>query len=239
MVKKTFKKKIVKRKRKSVRTKASSTVGKELQWSHKLPLPPSWSCKFLYAETFNLTTGVLGIIGSAQLFRLNNIYDPNYTGTGHQPYGFNEISVFYSKYQVMTTKVTLIWSTIGGTADVQTCYMLSTGSNAFSLAGLSVDYATEQPAVNTGLLSASGSTRTVEQNVIVPMHKLFGVSKQEYADDSYISQAYGPFEPVAAKTAYISIGVGSPSGVAGEGVTCQVVMEYSVRFMERVTQAQS
>lgn len=33
-------------------------------------------------------------------FRLNSLFDPNLTGTGHQPKGFDQLAAFYSRYRV-------------------------------------------------------------------------------------------------------------------------------------------
>lgn len=40
-------------------------------------------------------------------FRMNDLYDPNYTGTGHQPQGFDLLMGLYSKFTVIASKITL------------------------------------------------------------------------------------------------------------------------------------
>lgn len=37
---------------------------------------------------------------------INNIFDPNTTGVGHQPYGHDEYANYYNQYQVLGAKVT-------------------------------------------------------------------------------------------------------------------------------------
>ena len=39
-----------------------------------------------YSETFTLTTGAGGTFGVDQVMKLNSLYDPDFTGGGHQPY---------------------------------------------------------------------------------------------------------------------------------------------------------
>lgn len=51
-------------------------------------------------------------------FLLNSIYDPNYTGGGHQPLGHDQWASFYKKYKVIGAKITarFMWnssSTVG------------------------------------------------------------------------------------------------------------------------------
>lgn len=52
-------------------------------------------------------------VGAEQVFRGNSIFDPDLTGGGHQPYGFDQWSNFYSYYTVYgsSCKVQLIPTT--------------------------------------------------------------------------------------------------------------------------------
>ncbi len=52
--------------------------------------------------------------GTAQIYRFrgNSVYDPDYTGTGHQPVGFDEFSAFFQYYRVVASKIILIISSI-------------------------------------------------------------------------------------------------------------------------------
>lgn len=57
-----------------------------------------------YAEQFALTSS-LGFVANYQ-FLLNSIYDPNYTGGGHQPLGHDQWAQFYKTYKVLGAKIT-------------------------------------------------------------------------------------------------------------------------------------
>lgn len=56
-----------------------------------------------YVETFSLTAS-----GTAGIYRMNanGMYDPNYTGTGHQPMYFDQLSAIYNHYTVIGSKIT-------------------------------------------------------------------------------------------------------------------------------------
>lgn len=58
-----------------------------------------------YAEGSNLNPGVAGVL-STHVMAANSIYDPNTSGTGHQPLGYDELAVFYDHYMVVRSKVT-------------------------------------------------------------------------------------------------------------------------------------
>lgn len=41
------------------------------------------------------------------LFRANSLFDPDYSGTGHQPYGFDIYALIYDYYEVMDSVITM------------------------------------------------------------------------------------------------------------------------------------
>lgn len=43
---------------------------------------------------------------SQNLFRCNSLFDPDYTGVGHQPKGFDEWAGVYNHYTVMKSTIT-------------------------------------------------------------------------------------------------------------------------------------
>lgn len=236
-VKKRIPKKRNYKKKRGVTVKNSVMTGKELTVFMKSPVSSTYTGIFRYAGTFTLTTGGAGVMGTQQAFRLNNLYDPDYTGSGHQPYGFDQIYPLYQKYQVNKCKATLIWMTSGGTAELIGAYKCQVNSNAGNLTGITCDYATEQPQTSTVIISGEGNNRVVEQNFTISIPKLFGIKKTEYKDDAYISQNYSGSEPV--NPAWLIISAGSPSAIAGQTVLCQVILEYHATFFGRIDQTQS
>lgn len=55
--------------------------------------------KLPYSENIVLSTGTSGQ-GMTYTWNLNSIYDPNRTGVGHQPLGYDQWNTFYNKYRV-------------------------------------------------------------------------------------------------------------------------------------------
>lgn len=67
---------------------------------------------FKYCETFSLNPGA----GTAAIntFSANGMYDPNVTGVGHQPLGFDQlVGVLYDQYTVIGAKCKATFSTTG------------------------------------------------------------------------------------------------------------------------------
>lgn len=60
--------------------------------------------KMRYSEDINLGTGVGGLLYNYD-FRANSIFDPNLTGSGHQPLGHDQWAQFYDHYVVLGAKM--------------------------------------------------------------------------------------------------------------------------------------
>jgi len=69
--------------------------------------PDSITTQLRYFEEFNLTSTTGGI--SSYLWRANSIYDPNYSGTGHQPLYRDEFALIYDHYTVIASKIIVRW----------------------------------------------------------------------------------------------------------------------------------
>lgn len=63
------------------------------------PLGLKQAAKLKYVEQFSLNPS-LGATGT-YVFSANGCYDPNITGTGHQPYGFDQLMSMYNHYTVV------------------------------------------------------------------------------------------------------------------------------------------
>ncbi len=63
--------------------------------------PDKYICKLRYSDTKDLAGA--GI--QQHVYRSNSLFDPDLTGTGHQPMGFDELAAFYNFYTVNAFKV--------------------------------------------------------------------------------------------------------------------------------------
>lgn len=69
-------------------------------------LPLRLSVNLIYADSFTLTGGAASY--ADYTFMLNGIYDPNITGTGHQPRGFDTYAGLYTQYRVHSASVRVL-----------------------------------------------------------------------------------------------------------------------------------
>lgn len=68
-------------------------------------MPTTRVAKLKYAQVMSVSSAS-GIIGE-QRFSANNIYDPDVTGTGHQPMGHDQWAALFNHYVVLGSKITV------------------------------------------------------------------------------------------------------------------------------------
>lgn len=69
--------------------------------------PNSRTVTLRYVEDFSLNPGASPSL-STQVFRINNLDDPNYTGVGHQPMYYDNYKAIYTKYRVNYATITFV-----------------------------------------------------------------------------------------------------------------------------------
>lgn len=83
-----------------------------LSMDHQL-LRTKQNCVLRYHETFSINPTVGGIPGS-HVFRSNSCYDPNFTGVGHQPRGFDQIMAMYQYCAVREAQIEIWFQSTDG-----------------------------------------------------------------------------------------------------------------------------
>ncbi len=73
-------------------------------------MPQQHIAKLRYSDRFPGTTPAFSV-PQRFLFVANGMYDPDATGIGHQPRGFDELMAFYSHYTVSQAKITVVITT--------------------------------------------------------------------------------------------------------------------------------
>lgn len=158
-------------------------------------------------------------------WRLNSMYDPNYTVTNpgqHQPYGYDQLMVFFQKYRVHATKVKFTFfnptdDTSQGAmpdADLITAIWPSPDSST-SLPGSNMNILGEVGKPKQGILSRKvGTSQRSVLSAYYKMHRLMGVSKREYNTDQNF-EAFWTQNP--ASTPLVNIICYNPKHISDTG----------------------
>jgi hypothetical protein len=86
--------------------------GRQEQSLVRTAFPRSTVVKLRYVADVQLTP-TTSAVGS-YIFRANNLYDPDYSGTGHQPMGFRQWAAFYNHYVVQKSTILAEMTTLAG-----------------------------------------------------------------------------------------------------------------------------
>lgn len=108
---------------------------------------PSWypfgmsrTCKLKYCESITINPA-LGAAGQ-YAFSANGLYDPNIGGTGHQPYGFDQLMALYNHYTVTGARIKV--TCVLQNANVSFCIGVKLADGS-ALTTTTPDYLLEQP----------------------------------------------------------------------------------------------
>lgn len=96
----------------------------------KAPIPNKFATKLRYQEAISVNPGAAGA-AAVHVFSANGCYDPNVTGTGHQPRGFDQFMAMYDHFTVIGAKITANF--IEGANNDTYCWVALKDSNSTSI----------------------------------------------------------------------------------------------------------
>lgn len=120
-----------------------------------------------------------GIGYGEYVFRANSLFDPNFTGGGHQPKGFDQLTAFYSRFRVYQTKFQLLCTpAVVGTPGKLLTAVATNSSTSFSNQGAAAETYGAQSTIITDQ-EPGRITGTID------LAQLNGKSKEQYATDDF------------------------------------------------------
>jgi hypothetical protein len=198
------------------------------RYNNVSPYPVRMHSTLQYSSQFVLTTGAAGIVAASQ-WRLNSVFDPDYTnvGTNHQPYGYDQLYLLYNRYRVMAAKYTI---KVVGSAAVQPS-LISITCNPISGPTGTVDLAGESPYSQTAWVCPSVE-RTFTK--LIQMHTLYGQTIAQYTGDDSTESVVGgnPSTP-----AFLTIHISNPGTLTSAYINVHI--DYYTDFFEIQQQTQS
>lgn len=218
------------RARRRARAKASRTT---ITRTTSVLVPDRYRTKLRYSAVVRAYSA--DGVPSAYTFRLNSLYDPDFTGIGRQPYGFDQLSAFYNNYVVTGSSIKVVPLPV---QDDQRRHIQLTVIPALVS---TPPYAStpwayrEMPYNRTRAVSLD--TNTFFPSAIIkhymPVHKLAGVSRTRVLSESGYSSTIN--DNPAIQLYWHIIANSFTNNVAGTvNADCQVTITYYVNFFGRV-----
>jgi len=197
--------------------KATMLVNKALH-----PVPQRFITKQKYSQTFTLNTLV-----NSYIFNLNSVFDPDRSGVGHQPYGYDTLATLYNRYRVIGCS----WVINGycpSTAVRIGCIAANDQPTLVSMSDL-----IERPRARFIVQNPGGDTNYLKGSISIA--SLVGRSKSQYmSDDRY--QADVGSSPV--ELALLQV-LGKNLSDVTEDINLTVTLEYTVEYFDAKQLAQS
>lgn len=187
------------------------------------PVPQRFLTQHKYSTTFTL-----GSLQNIYRMNLNSLYDPDQTGTGHQPYGFDQMAALFNRYRVYGVSYQVQGYQFNNPIRFG-CVATNDSASPSNLATL-----VELPRSKTAIQINGGSTAKITGYVNLP--SLTGRTKAQYmADDRY--QAQNNTNPQEALI--LNIMAQSLSDTALESCTMLVTMNFHVEWFDPIVFASS
>lgn len=188
-----------------------------------MPLFPPRTRKVLrYHDNVSVAT-VSGAVAT-YVFRANDLFDPNFTGTGHQPMGFDQMMVFYNHFAVDKCRITVnAANTAAGSLHA------GVRLDASSTALTSADQILEFGGVTYDVLEAKnayGSSKTFGLNADIA--RVQGIPRRNITTDATLR---GDSATSPTEITYFHLLVWDPNALSGT-VNFDVTMEFGAYFME-------
>lgn len=204
----------------------------------KFPLnafPNSYTAKLRYVEEITLNPAAGGIV--SYVFRANDCFDPNLTGVGHQPKGFDELMARYDHFSVIGSKMIVKYmpnTPQAGNTSYMGIYLSDNGTRVTGHANVA-DLLESRAAgryITVGDSAFSGRKNMVYSTFSA---KKFFRKKEIIGDSLY----RGDIATSPTEQAYFEIYSASVGSVDSSAVNLLVSIDYLVVFTERKYLAQS
>lgn len=188
-----------------------------------MPLFSAKTVKRLRYSTSMSLASTSGVVVS-YVFAANGLFDPDVTGTGHQPMGFDEMMLYYNHYCVYSCECIVIAK--GASANKMTvCVRQDAAATPITvidriveLGGSVIEY--------LELGATSGSTKRLEASIDIA--RLQGISRSALTADSTLR---GSVTANPSELSYFHVQVWDAAGQTGT-VNCDVILNFVAAFIE-------
>lgn len=187
-----------------------------------LGLPKVYRMPLRYCESVTIVaaTGALGIYQ----WRTNSLFDPNLTGTGHQPYGFDQMKTYYASYLVTSSVIA-----VECLSSASVVCLAGVMTSAESSTGITTADGYMEPGKGQGGLLYSNATRNFESK-----WSLASIVDHDPADYSALISAN------PTNSDFFTLFVQDAYALAGTATLfATVCITYNVEFKDPVTFATS
>nr|AGA18264.1 hypothetical protein [uncultured marine virus] len=140
------------------------------------PLKNNVQVSMVYHDTFALDVGTGGIPAQYH-FSANSLFDPNATGVGHQPRGYDELMSLYERYAVLKAKITLSFAN----SETNKAVIVGVTMDDNTSAVTTVNELMEQRYISYAIVGPKSAQNTGAVSIEIDPSKFLGISNKSEA----------------------------------------------------------
>ncbi len=173
-----------------------------------------------------------GVAQEDRVYRLNSLFDPEFTGVGHQPYGYDQMAAFYNRYRVLKASWIVTMIPTGGVINPHLLCVVPTNVTSTFTNG---DLMTETPYAKYGWskvqhTAASAGPDPVIIKGSINLGRLYGVSQATLKSDDRFA---ADFDSDPAEAAALHVGVFSAAGGTVVSYAYHIRITYTAEMYDR------
>lgn len=216
------------------RTTKKPTYGKKRTYRRKrrvkrtpipIGVPQKMFCKMRYTDMRQLT--ILGGVQDLRQWRMNNLFDPDYTGSGGQPYYYDQYINMFQRYKVYGVLIEWrVTSVISASGFQPLMYIVPTiGSVSWG-----TDYTTALEKKGALWRNPMSGQQGTYMKKYYSIANILGVSKKQYNDDSVYDGENAATPPTLANTPLLNLVVVNMDALASISFTSWVRLTYYTKW---------
>jgi len=207
-------------------TRRRKAAGPTRVVSRTTPIPDRYFTKLRYSDLGALSFTGLGTPVYHQ-YNLNSLYDPDRSGGGHQPLGFDQLAALYNRYRVYGCK----WKIYFTNRD--TSYQCEVAAQSRPNSSVALDMSTiwESPYIKKCILGVEGSGQANKTIFgYSSIAKVFGVPKLQVKTDDGFAALIGASPAI---TPILTLYMQNQTTTTSAVVAYRVVLEFLCEFYDR------
>lgn len=153
-------------------------------WQSLFPVRTLRRLRYNDSAVLTSTTGSV----ASYVLRANDLYDPDFTGTGHQPMGFDQMMVFYNHFTVVRSRLTVSFENYSLAAAAH-CIVRADGDSTSMTVPSRIQELGGLVEIVCEYKQASGSNKTAVLDIDVA--KFQGVSRSALTADPSLQGSSG------------------------------------------------
>lgn len=188
--------------------------------------------KLVYGEAINLQSPGGGTAVQYYQFKLNDLFDPDLTGVGHQPRGFDQLTTLYQRYLVYGCKVIVEGKDTGTNANSTVLVVNAYPNNGVNNTPGNIIDALEDRMTYTKNIDVNNTFRFSKY---YDMAHLWGATKSQLRNEENYSASTNTSPN---KTGVVAIGIVASDGTV-TALECTVTLVYYCAFYSPLELGQS